>query len=582
MSNIYEKRRFSLGLLVVFATLAFIFTGCTDEGSDPEPTKYTVTFNVDGGSVVPNQTVEIGKTVTKPADPTKAGHTFANWYKDESKTILWDFTTDVVVQNTTIHAKWVSGENVQSYTVTFNTDGGSTAPAEQTVVSGEPVAKPADPTKEGYIFSGWYNGQTPWDFSTGITQAITLTAHWTEAFTVTFNTSGGATIAPLTVAKDSSVNLYNYTPSKDGNIFDGWYTDAALTTLAEYDLTVTESLTLYAKWTSTSELADYVGVWRSGDGAAYLLQDDGTSWHFSSYFYKSSWSPSQIGGAEVTFNEEKTEFTFTSYGTTYTYTKNTTEKKTPAPTTGDLLGVWANGSRSVELKDNGDAVLTDYSNTITLKYCVEASAVYVLTSDNNNLVISSIDIQEGKLANLSKLTSDTSLAGIWKLTENGQDYYWNFKADGSGTFHALGASVPFSFIVTEDGKIDGYSYTVSGDTLTLPEAGEDEEGHDVDVVLSKAESVPAGSGAGGDARLHGAWKMTQGGQTITLTFNDNGSLEQKQGDSSISDIWKADGSNLYLYDSGFGARRGTYPMPYTVSGSTLTLKSGNSDMVLTK
>jgi uncharacterized repeat protein (TIGR02543 family) len=112
MSKIYEKRRFSFGLLVVFATLAFIFTGCADEGSDPEPTKYTVTFNVDGGSAVPAQNVELGKTVTKPTNPTKAEYTFANWYKDAAKTTLWNFDTDVVVQNTTIYAKWVSGDNV--------------------------------------------------------------------------------------------------------------------------------------------------------------------------------------------------------------------------------------------------------------------------------------------------------------------------------------------------------------------------------------------------------------------------------------------------------------------------------------
>jgi uncharacterized repeat protein (TIGR02543 family) len=462
------------------------------------------------------------------------------------------------------------GGQCPSYKVTFNTDGGTPDLAEQDVVSGEQVAKPADPTKAGHIFSGWYNGQTSWDFSAGVTQAITLTAHWTEAFTVTFNTNGGSAIAPLTVAKDSSVYLPNYQTTKDGNVFDGWYTDEELTTPAGYNLTVTEDLTLYAKWTSTSELAGYAGVWQS-DYRTYLLQADGTAWEFDShYFYTNSWSPSQIGGGEVTFNEAKTEFT-THYGTTYT--KNTAEKKTPTAATGDLLGVWANGSSSIELKDNGDAVFTGYGDTITLKYCVEASAVYVL-EPTSNLVIFSIDIQN----DFSKKTSDSTLAGIWKLTENGQDYYWNFKADGSGTFHTLGASIPVEFIVTEDKKIDGYSYTISNNTLTLPARWEG----DKELAFTKIPSVPAGSGAGGDARLHGAWKTTMGGQTITLTFNADGSLEQKQGDSSTSGIWKADGSNIYLYDSGFGSRRGTYPMPYTVSDSTLTLKSGNSDMVFTK
>lgn len=63
------------------------------------------------------------------------------------------------------------------YTVTFNTNGGSTAPAKQWRANAT-ATKPSDPTKSGYIFLGWYNGNSKWDFDTNVTSSITLTAKW--------------------------------------------------------------------------------------------------------------------------------------------------------------------------------------------------------------------------------------------------------------------------------------------------------------------------------------------------------------------------------------------------------------------
>ena len=51
----------------------------------------------------------------------------------------------------------------KSYTVTFDSNGGSSV-AKQTVVSGKYAKEPAAPTKSGYIVSGWYYGNTRWDF----------------------------------------------------------------------------------------------------------------------------------------------------------------------------------------------------------------------------------------------------------------------------------------------------------------------------------------------------------------------------------------------------------------------------------
>mgnify|MGYP002620718748 CR=1 FL=1 len=66
---------------------------------------------------------------------------------------------------------------VQQYTVTFNTDGGSTIDPVQ-VSDGSPVAQPADPAKAGYIFSKWQLNGSDYNFSNPVTGNITLDAVW--------------------------------------------------------------------------------------------------------------------------------------------------------------------------------------------------------------------------------------------------------------------------------------------------------------------------------------------------------------------------------------------------------------------
>lgn len=63
-----------------------------------------------------------------------------------------------------------------TYTVTFDTAGGSEIQPQ--VVSGTPAAKPEDPTREGYAFRGWYQGDTKYTFEEIVTENITLTAKW--------------------------------------------------------------------------------------------------------------------------------------------------------------------------------------------------------------------------------------------------------------------------------------------------------------------------------------------------------------------------------------------------------------------
>ena len=70
--------------------------------------KYKVTFVTNGGSTISSQSVAYKAKVTKPADPTKDGFTFAGWYSDKELTVAFDFTKGIT-GNTTIYAKWTAG-----------------------------------------------------------------------------------------------------------------------------------------------------------------------------------------------------------------------------------------------------------------------------------------------------------------------------------------------------------------------------------------------------------------------------------------------------------------------------------------
>lgn len=67
---------------------------------------HRVKFDARGGSATGDQTPASGSTVTKPADPTRDGYTFAGWYTDEAYTKAYDFSV-AVTADMTLYAKWV-------------------------------------------------------------------------------------------------------------------------------------------------------------------------------------------------------------------------------------------------------------------------------------------------------------------------------------------------------------------------------------------------------------------------------------------------------------------------------------------
>lgn len=117
--------------------------------------------------------------------PEKAGYTFIGWrdYNSPGEPFV-NVDTDRVTKDMALIAVFQKG--TENYTVSFNTNGGSAVKAA-TVKANTKLTKPANPTKSGYKFTGWYLDKDctePWDFNTNIVRRnTTLYAGWEKVIT---------------------------------------------------------------------------------------------------------------------------------------------------------------------------------------------------------------------------------------------------------------------------------------------------------------------------------------------------------------------------------------------------------------
>ena len=228
-----------------------------DNTADPENSiySYTVTFVSNGGSAVVEQTVEGGGLVSEPYPaPARSLYTFIGWYSDSDLTAAWDFAGDTVKADMTLYAKWA----VTEYTVTFESNGGSTV-SDQTVVEGGQVPRPADPIKPGENFVAWYSDDSltsAWSFlNDTVTADITLYAKWStlDVFRVDFEPNGGDALEYQNVISGDPV-IEPDGIEKTGYTLLAWYSDAGFATVWDFLDPVTEATTLYAKWEANTYL----------------------------------------------------------------------------------------------------------------------------------------------------------------------------------------------------------------------------------------------------------------------------------------------------------------------------------------
>lgn len=246
-----QKKLWAAIAIVLIIIIAIILFLLFNNGKE-----YTVTFDTNGGSASITEKVKNGKLVEEPVDPTREGYKFLGWYLDDEE---FDFSTPID-KNLKLIAKWekLGDEDGSIYNVKF--DDGTQIRSAKTDENGY-VKELTTPVKEGYKFLGWYLGDKKFDFSTPITEDMTLVAKWekeeetsnptetgkpsgttkptestkpsgntgtttpqVQTYTVKFTVDGSVT--SQTFEKGSKITL-PAAPSKEGYTFRGWYSNGS-------------------------------------------------------------------------------------------------------------------------------------------------------------------------------------------------------------------------------------------------------------------------------------------------------------------------------------------------------------------
>ena len=132
-------------------------------------------FFMNGDTVIATKTGQTNDKVTfaDVSFPVNADQAITGWYTDKELNTLASDPVTIETSNISLYAKVENG-----HWITFDSDGGSYVEPKFFATSADTEA-PAAPTKPGYAFAGWYNGDTQYTFGNKLNKNIELKAHWT-------------------------------------------------------------------------------------------------------------------------------------------------------------------------------------------------------------------------------------------------------------------------------------------------------------------------------------------------------------------------------------------------------------------
>ena len=229
-----------------------------------KPATYTVSYDANGGTGAPGrQTKTYGVTLTLTTiQPTRKNYLFLGWSKDRNATSASYSAGGSYTDNAdvTLYAVW--RYDPETYSIRYNANGGTGAPASQTKTYGVPLTlSTVKPTRAGYEFLGWSTDPTTMltNYAPGERYtdeaSVTLYAVWRyipKTYTVSYDANGGGnTPTSQTKTEDVTLILTSTIPTRYGYTFRGWATTSTATTAtyqAGGSYTANESVTLYAVW----------------------------------------------------------------------------------------------------------------------------------------------------------------------------------------------------------------------------------------------------------------------------------------------------------------------------------------------
>ncbi len=236
--------------------------------------EYTIAYNSSFGfaATVPTKyTIENAVTLPVEADfVAHAGYDFGGWYKDAA---FADGPYTEIPAGTTgnmaFYAKWTAQPPVPGQIdVVFKLNASDTMPyASYRITEGTAVgADPAEPTKLGYDFDGWYDGVNQFDKNAPLSASVTYIAKFNpHVYTINYVTNeygfaaGAAINTTYTIESAVTLPAEADFAAHSGWRFEGWYKDAAFADgpYTQISVGTTGNLMYYAKWSRVTTSANY-------------------------------------------------------------------------------------------------------------------------------------------------------------------------------------------------------------------------------------------------------------------------------------------------------------------------------------
>ena len=375
--------------------------------------------------------------------PTHSSKVFDGWFTAAEGGTPIDADTAVTEPENgsfTFFAHWTDG-----WTVTFDPNGGSVTPKTVLVRKGGTLgASVPTPSRSGYDFDGWFNGENKLEADTVIDADATYTARWTpKTYTVSFQANGGegsmdAQTFTYGVAQKLSKNAF----TREGYRFVGWATwsgasSASYGDEAEYSIGAYNQ-TFYAVWeevrydltiatspeNATVVLKNAAGVEQSGTDGVYHVLAGTYSYTVSAYGYETLTGEIK---ADETKSVRLTLTKIPTYAVSFSVTKPEGSGETKITVT-DAAG------RTMTADENGVYQLMSgaYHYVVKAKGAKKAAADFTVETEALHFDIT-LSVQNGwdgeTVTEPHQLTADEATGEYegmtgWYRVENGEELAW--------------------------------------------------------------------------------------------------------------------------------------------------------------
>lgn len=280
---------------------------------------YSVTFDANGGDFGENVCEVRAFVKNSPLDvtpqPVREGYAFMGWSRYSTGENLWQ-EEEKITCALTLYAVWKQECRITLCANGGEFEGGGTT-AEIFALYGDSTAKPAEPKREGYLFTGWFtspdcSADSAAEFPSVAERSITLYAGWQKiytAFTVTYHLNyGGKREERLTESGTSAPFIL---PERAGYVFLGWFTDEDCTAAHDFAQPVEGEISLYAGWheiitNGTHAVGDITDRYNSPEDFFGATLGSDCTQNYAFYFYFAAFSDgeyvlnfSNVGRAEM-------------------------------------------------------------------------------------------------------------------------------------------------------------------------------------------------------------------------------------------------------------------------------------------